>query len=160
MKTLYLLRHSGTLSTSPTGRDVDRRLSPEGIRDAETTAQFIAGASPPPEAVFTSPAARARETSAFVSSKIIIRETVVPEIYEASTGTLADVVRSIDGGIDAALLVGHNPGFASLVEFFTGATVSMRSPAVAKIEFDIDDWKKAERYKAELADLYSPAVSI
>lgn len=160
MKTLYLLRHSGTLSTSASGRDIDRRLSPDGIRDAEIVAEFIVGSSPLPQAVFTSPAARARETSAFVTSKINMQETVVREIYEASTGSLVEIVRSVGKGIDAALLVGHNPGFASLVEFFTSASVSMRSPSLATLEFDIDDWQNAERYKARLADLYSPAVSI
>lgn len=160
MKTLYLLRHSGTLSTSTSGRDIDRGLSPDGIRDAEIIAEYIVGSSPRPQAVFISPAARARKTSAFVTSKIHMLETIVPEIYEASTGALFEIVRSIDGGIDTALMVGHNPGFASLVEFFTEAAVSMNAPAVAKIEFDIDDWRNAERYKAELADLYSPVMRI
>lgn len=156
MKTLYLLRHSGTLSTSASGRDIDRRLSPDGIRDGEIISAFIAGSSPLPQVILTSPATRARETAAFVTARVNIPEVVVTEIYEAFTGTIVDVVRAIDQGIDAALMVGHNPGFASLVEFFTGASVSMRSPAVAKIEFEIDDWKNAERHDARLADLYSP----
>ncbi len=160
MRTLYLLRHSGTLSTSATGRDIDRRLSPDGIRNAEAVAEHIAGSSPLPQVILTSPATRARETAAFVTAKIDVRETIIPEIYEASAASLVDVVRSITGSIDAALMVGHNPGFGAIVEFFTGSTVAMHSPSVAKIMFDIDDWENAERHAGRLADLYSPAVSI
>lgn len=160
MRTLYLLRHSGTLSTGATGRDIDRRLSPDGIHDAEAVAQHIAGSSPLPQVILTSPATRARETAAFVTVKIDARETIIPEIYEASPRTLVEVVRSIAGSVDAALMVGHNPGFGSIVEFFTGSAVAMHSPSVAKIMFDIDDWENAERHAGRLADLYSPAVSI
>src|SRR5690606_1770018 len=155
MKTLYLLRHSGTLATSPSGRDIDRRLSAEGIRDAETIAEFIAGSDPSPQIILTSPAVRARETAAFAAAKLDIAETTAEEIYEARTATLVDIVRPLGGGPYAALMVGHSPGLASLAEFFTGTSVAMHAPSVAKIEFDIDDWKNAERYYGKLAGLHS-----
>jgi phosphohistidine phosphatase len=158
MKTLYLLRHSGTLSTSVSGRDIDRRLSPAGIRDAETVAKCIANSVPTPQIIFTSPATRARETAAAVTARLPMEETVIPEIYEAPTSTLFGIVRSIDKDINTALIVGHNPGIASLVEFLTGEAASMRAPAAAKIEFDIKDWKDAERYSGRLLEIFSPAA--
>jgi phosphohistidine phosphatase len=46
--------------------------------------------------------------------------TVDPRVYDASAGTLVEVLRELPPRVGTALLVGHNPGCEELVETLSG----------------------------------------
>ncbi|MBB5207720.1 SixA phosphatase family protein [Chiayiivirga flava] len=110
---LILLRHAH--ADSPAGLDdTARPLSPRGVAEAQDAARWIA-AHGTPDRVLCSPAQRTRETLRHVTASTGDIDTRVdPRIYEATPGTLLDVLAEHR---DSArlLLVGHNPGLESLV---------------------------------------------
>ena len=62
------------------------------------------------------------------------------EIYEAGVEQLVDVISRQDDEVGSLLLIGHNPGLESLVEWFSGARARMPTAAMACIHFDSDHW--------------------
>ncbi|WP_425271678.1 histidine phosphatase family protein [Nocardioides seonyuensis] len=70
------------------------KLTPEGIRQAKALAERLA--SRDVEAVFSSPAARARETADFVAESHGVPVSVVPGIQELSVGDWHGSSRDVD----------------------------------------------------------------
>ena len=69
MLSLHILRHANTLSSSVTGKDVDRELSPKGLKQSEVLASFLKMNNLQPEVIFCSAAKRTRQTLKEVQKK-------------------------------------------------------------------------------------------
>ena len=121
MKTLGLFRHAKSGWADPRARDFDRPLSERGERGAalmgahirdfgqETGTQF--------DRVIASPAIRVAETIE-QASKAYGRSFPVEwdrRIYLASSATLLDLLRGIEGDPAAVMMVGHNPGLEDVI---------------------------------------------
>ena len=83
-------------------------------------------------------------------------------IYNASAGTLLDVVRGADDGAPTLLLVGHNPGLHLLVLDLTDGDGgglrnrvenSFPTATLAAVELAISSWTEAGDTSGELVDL-------
>ena len=59
-----MLRHAVAEDAAPSGRDADRKLTPEGAARASAVARGLAGMASGIEAVLSSPYRRAKETAA------------------------------------------------------------------------------------------------
>ena len=86
---MYLVRHGATLNNVADppklqGRRTDLGLSPEGLRQAELTAQLLADR--PLAAVFSSPLRRARETAERIAAPHGLDVTPVEELTEVDVG--------------------------------------------------------------------------
>ena len=137
MKELIILRHAKTLADSESGRDFDRELKQRGRSDALAQAEWMREAGLRPQRILCSTAARARQTAEIVCPHLGIDERHVEHLdalYLASTGDLVRALENHDA--DSIMLVGHNPGLAYLVSFFTGAQEHLTTSAIAHITFD------------------------
>ena len=70
-----------------------------------------------PDEILCSPSLRTRETLApllAMRPDLERRTAFVPQIYGASTGTLARLLDAAFAGSDRVLIVGHNPGLEML----------------------------------------------
>lgn len=114
MRELILLRHAHAESTAPGQSDLDRPLSAEGNAEAEAAGCWLRERALAPDLALCSPARRTRETLEAVLAQVgYVDQRLEDEIYEASPGTLAELVdRHRD--VDRLLLVGHNPGLERL----------------------------------------------
>jgi phosphohistidine phosphatase len=65
------------------------------------------------------------------------------KIYEADTSRLLSIINRLDDGLNTVMIVGHNPGLSSLVQFLTGEWVVMSTCSVAEIEIPFDSWTMA-----------------
>jgi phosphohistidine phosphatase len=115
---LYVMRHGPAEDLSPSGRDFDRHLTPDGRALVLAMAEALRaqrGRDLP--RVLSSPRARARETAAILRAALGPPEGIV-ELHDALDGEhpipLEFVSALAEAGVDA-LLVGHQPSVEELV---------------------------------------------
>ncbi len=155
--TVYLLRHAPAEAARSGQTDIERPLSPRGIEEADAVAEWLAGHTTPKRAV-CSPAARTQQTLQHVVARVGAIDThVEPTIYEATPGELMNVIESHrDAG--HLLMVGHNPGFESLVALLTtgqsGDHRGMPPAGLAVLHFAAD--ATIEPGAAQLNAFWSP----
>ena len=135
---IILLRHAHAESQKPGQPDLERPLSARGVDEAEAAGAWLKEKAVLPARILCSPAVRATQTleRALGAVPATISE---PRIYEASAGEL---ITLIDDNADAPrlLLVGHNPGFETLVALLaTGQSGDFRGvPPAGVAWFEID----------------------
>lgn len=114
MRDLILLRHAHADAASSNQTDADRPLSAIGRDEAKAAALWLQQQGLKPDRVLVSNARRARETADAVLSvfgDVDRRED--PRIYEATSGTLAELA-DLHHDATRLLIVGHNPGMEQL----------------------------------------------
>jgi phosphohistidine phosphatase len=168
MRRLLLLRHSKTARPEPGQRDRDRKLMPRGRADAPLIGAYMARHRFIPDLALVSPAQRTVETWALVEAAFSKTPRIVKEgrIYNASTHTLADIVRQTDDAA-ALLLVGHNPGLHDFANALIGSgDVEVRESLHEKlptsglvvIDFAFDDWSKLHEHAGRLERFVTPRL--
>jgi phosphohistidine phosphatase len=166
MKRLFVLRHAEAERDSATGRDFDRPLAERGRDDARQLGREMGERGLTPDAVVASRAKRVVETLAAVAEGYGPLDADYDErIYDASPGTLLDVVRQADESAQALLLVGHNPGLQELLldladrdERGLRDRVRARYPtaALAVVELPARSWSELRPGGGEIVELIVP----
>ena len=144
MKTLLLLRHAKSSWKDNEARDFDRPLNQRGLKAAPAIGRLIRKRKLQPDLVVSSPAERARQTTQLVIEAAGLKTELRYDerIYEASVARLLGVVSELDDEAGMVILVGHNPGFAELLEVLTGEAHNMPTAALACLELNIEKWNK------------------
>lgn len=141
---LIVMRHAKSDWSTSAASDFDRPLSRRGNRDAPRMALWLADQGLVPGLVLCSPALRTKQTVLAVVEQLNIPEQEIfwtPEIYEAPLDRLLDVLDKYASAADSVLLVGHNPGLDSLVEYLSSTPPLYRrgklmtTAAVAILDF-------------------------
>ena len=142
MKTLYLLRHAKSSWKDDNLHDIERPLKKRGQKAAETIGGFLKKEKIVPDLVLSSTAARARQTTDIVmeAAKLETDMRFDERIYEAGPRQLLEVVRKIEKGKKAVLLVGHNPGLEEFLELLTGTAKTMPTATLSKIVLKASTW--------------------
>jgi phosphohistidine phosphatase SixA len=150
---LILLRHAHAERAQPGQDDLARALSPRGVAEARAAGAWLDAHHALPARVLCSPALRTQQTLAHALGRV--GEILEPRIFEATAGQLAAL---IDEHPDAPrlLLVGHNPGFETLVALLaTGQSGDFRGMPPAGIAwFELDG--AAEPGGGRLIAFWSP----
>lgn len=143
-KKLLLIRHAKSDWNNPELRDFDRPLNERGQRNAPEMAKRLIKNQLVPQLLVSSPAVRALTTAelfagVFGLEKSSIRQ--VPEIYEARTATLLEIINGFDNKYNFIALFGHNPGLSHLASKLTDSQFfDMPTCGVVLIKFPFDDW--------------------
>jgi phosphohistidine phosphatase len=154
-RTLLVLRHAQTEDMRPGSRDSERRLTPDGERDAEQVGDYLREQGIMIDTVLCSSAARARQTFELLKLGDQLdpdRVEIADLFYNAGGDTLVNAVRELPDDCQVALLIGHAPAAPGLVHELTDAATSnpeavaaieSRFPAaaLAKLEF-AGDWSR------------------
>jgi phosphohistidine phosphatase len=111
---VWLLRHALAEDAAPSGRDADRKLTPEGRARASAVARGLAKMASGIEAVLTSPYRRAKETAepAAKALGVPVTETRALEPGHSPDEVLKQLAVS---SWEQVLLVGHEPLLGSIV---------------------------------------------
>ena len=99
MKTVYFVRHAKSSWSNPALDDHDRPLNSRGKRDAPFMAKVLKGKGARPDLIVTSTANRAQTTALHFAKEFDISPGDVmlrPEIYEAYSEQVMEVIRSLD----------------------------------------------------------------
>ena len=150
---VILLRHAHAEAGKAGQADAERPLSARGVEEAIAAGRWLREQSVLPARVLCSPSVRTRQTLEHALGAVEARSE--PRIYEASAGEL---IALIDDHADAQrlLLVGHNPGFETLVALLaTGQSGDFRGVPPGGIAwFEIDG--TAEPGAGRLEAFWSP----
>lgn len=164
---LLLLRHAKTEQSSP---DHERELTARGRADAAAAGRWLLTEGLVPDLVLCSTAVRARQTwSAAAATGDRLRECQVwPEraVYQAHPADLLDVLHGVPDDAATVLLVGHNPGVASLVlglaeaggsrpELLAAAGEGFPTCTLAVLEPVVPRWSDLAPGTARLVGLYT-----
>jgi phosphohistidine phosphatase len=168
VKSLVLLRHATPAPTEPGQTDFDRRLDPEGVREAAAAGRRIENAGiESPTAILCSSAHRTLDTLAALRASLSESAEISSdrELYCAPHLQILQCVREIDDAHASALVIGHNPGIAVLAtslaakgdadamqrmasQFPPASLVVLRLPA--------DHWSEVRAKSAELLAFTTP----
>ena len=136
MTQLYLLRHADAGDPLAWhGPDDDRPLSDKGHKQAERLGRFLAAIGFRPDAIITSPKARAAQTAEVVGGHVGVAVSVDRRLGDAfGLPELERILRDV-GDPERTVVVGHDPDFTDLVGALCGTTgVPMRKGALARVD--------------------------
>lgn len=134
---LILLRHAHADSGTPGQADAARALSPRGITEAQAAGRWLQQHNVLPAHILCSPAVRAQQTLKYALGDLPV--TTEARIFGAAPAELIDLIEE-HATAPRLLLVGHNPGFETLVALLaTGQSGDFRGvPPAGVAWFEID----------------------
>lgn len=157
---LWLIRHAKSDWSSPASSDFERPLNRRGERDGPRMARWLATLDHPATWVWTSDAARAQATAAFVVQGFqSAQPALAPEhrLYDASPERLLDVLKETPPEHQSVALVAHNPGLTYLVNLLSGEQVTENLPTFGVTRFDVPEpWTELAFGAARLELFNSP----
>lgn len=146
MKQLILIRHAKSSWKDPNLEDRRRPLNKRGTKDAPRMGARLARRGIVPDAIISSPAARAFETAQIIAKKLGYRrkKIVVDErVYGASVADLLDVIRGVDDAAVQLMVFGHNPELTELANRLgTRAIDNIPTCGVLELGFATDTWQE------------------
>ena len=132
---LYLLRHAHAGDPADwEGDDDSRPLTRKGRRQAKRLGSFMRAVGLKPDALVSSPLARARETAELAAKALRTDVLVDPRLAgDLGIQRLDEILGELDA--ERPVLVGHDPDFSALVAMLCGASrIPMKKGALARLD--------------------------
>ena len=168
-RTLILLRHAQA-ETGDGVSDIDRRLSPEGRRQAQGAGRELVARHLIPQRVICSVATRTCQTWDLAAAQFgdAARSGIAvdfsDELYRAYVTELLDEIHAVPDDPSVLLVVGHNPAISAMVHHMADPALSSPDlidqarfalPTAAFAVLTIrDQWPHAAFSTAHLASFY------
>ena len=135
VKMLVLVRHGAPEATSPTGSDLDRRLTDSGARSlrAAYPRTFALLGDNPSVSVWSSPAVRALETADVVAAAVGVEDIEVRQSLYAQDGA-AFIAELEESDAPCVIAVGHAPFVDTMAARLAGSCPSFGKGTVAAID--------------------------
>lgn len=153
------------MSNNPAYSDHNRPLSDEGRSLAKQTAELLSEWSV--DQIICSSATRTIETANLLSGHMgkTTQPTSSQDLYlGAPKDYLSAAAELAESDSDNVLIVGHNPGIASLICSWANDHLSIPPATVAVFRLPLDDWsqltKKTDTLTKELAGFVSSGVRV
>ncbi len=144
MKRLTIVRHAKSSWKDSDTPDFDRPLNKRGEHDAPMMGKRLARRQVAPDLLICSPARRAIDTASTIANEIgfpVADIAVNERIYEATTGTLLDLVQHFEDSYEDVMLFGHNPALTELCNALTEHTIdNLPTGGVYCVDFAIETW--------------------
>ena len=167
MKKLILLRHAKSGWDDRSVDDHDRPLNKRGKAAAPLIGRWLAERRHLPDTVLCSSSTRTQETVRRMREALpdLPQPVVERELYHASPSTMRDRLARLPQDCGTVMLVGHNPGLASLVRKMSDGREKRRcrrayerfpTGAAAVLELDLDDWSEIGFASARFVDFAAP----
>lgn len=165
MSRLFLFRHAKAAWAEPGMRDFDRKLSPDGIEEAEKMGQALRARNLKPHKIICSSATRAQQTFDAIDLNDGWRELVTFDstLYSTDAPGYLEVAAAEDLEGDL-MLIGHNPMLEDLAiglgqngndEAYAHINMGFGTACIAIIKFD-GPMKGVQTAKCELEEYLRP----
>lgn len=169
MRRLMLLRHAKSDWSGGGQRDLDRPLAARGRTVAPLMGRYLADHGLMPDRVLVSSARRTRETWELLAPTLPRQPDFAyePRLYEARPADLIAVLEATAPGVQALLVIGHNPGLQEIAAWLTGSGDSAArhrlmekfpTAALAVIDFPADDWRSLAPSSGRLDRFVAPRM--
>lgn len=143
MKTITFLRHSKS-SWDYNVSDIDRPLNEFGIEKIKKIANLSKDQFSSTEIFFTSPANRAIHTCLILSnciSKNTSNIKICEDLYTFSYSDVFDFIKKIDNNYSNVALVGHNPAYTEISNYFSeNKILNLPTARWFSMKFDSNKW--------------------
>ena len=159
MLALLVLRHGKADCDASFESDHDRPLAKRGRRAASLVGEFLHAIELIPDSVITSSAVRARTTVEIAAEAGTWNcgIKVSGSFYDATPGQVLEEVQSETDSTKTLLIAGHEPIWSALVTLLIGGgTLRFPTAALACVEFPIENWRRVEPSRGQLAWLVTP----
>lgn len=160
MKTVYFIRHAKSSWDNASLRDIERPLSPRGLRDAVFMSKKLKSKNVHPDLIISSPANRALTTAKCFAKELNLDEDKIDvknSIYEAYPDDVLQVIKKVNNSANTIMVFGHNPTFTSLVNRFTDDYIpNIPTCGIVKVEADIDSWNEFSDSTAVQTEFHFP----
>lgn len=159
---LYLLRHAQSADKQMGQRDIERELTPTGVKQSIIMGTFLFRQNIFPDIILSSTAERAKATAGLIADtvKVTVDKIQLQEdLYDASTRTFFQFLTQLEDEYQNILCVAHNPAISYVAEYLTKAEIGDMSPAgLAIIKFNIQSWKEVGEGNGELINYVNPEM--
>jgi phosphohistidine phosphatase len=150
---VYFFRHGDAEPGAGVGSDEARPLTERGRQETRAVAEALLRAGVQPDAIFTSPLVRARQTADILQEVFGVAAQVEERLR---CGCTLEQVQELVGeqSHERIMLVGHEPDFGRMVgQLIGGGRVEMKKSGVARVEVE-----RVEAGTGVLVWLLSPGV--
>lgn len=161
MKLLTLIRHAKSSHGHVGLTDIQRPLNTRGLADTELMAGQLRDQKFTCDAVFCSPAVRARETAAGLfrdtasSGKLQTR----PALYTFDMEALYRFIELIEPHINHAVIVAHNPAITLLANDLAFVDIdNVPTCGIVRFELAIEEWVDIAAGTGELLSFDYPKI--
>jgi len=162
LRELILWRHAKSDWSDPNLDDHDRPLAERGRRNAKKMANWIEKQGLKPDFILCSSAKRTQQTLKRLCPDCQTPTQITRSIYHVEFSELLSELAQIPHHHNRVLMIGHNPGLESLIDFLVGHH-SPRSPEVklfptAAIAHFImpTDWSNLQKGAGRLVSITRP----
>lgn len=152
-KTIVLLRHAEAELPRSGQHDIERCLSSSGHQQMKQVGPDLAMRLPSSTLILASTANRTVETARLLVQAVGVDSDAVvldERMYDASTGTLLQVLHALEPHTSSVVLVAHNPGVSTLAQ----TIVIRRESGIATAGYVVcrfdGDWPELAPKSAEL----------
>ena len=160
MKELLIIRHAKSSWADSQLRDYDRPLNDRGRRNAPEMGQRLARKGLIPDAVVSSAARRARETTLALAAETGVPESLIQfeqSLYLADEARLLQRMHGFRDDWQRVWLVGHNPDLTDLANRLSDyETDNIPTCAVFRVAFDIEHWRDLVPGEGRLIEFDTP----
>ena len=143
MKTILLMRHSKAGEGQPSQSDSDRSLTDKGIAAAQKTGICLQSLGLKVDRVIASSAVRTRQTAEIVAAEACPSAPIelLESLYLAPAESFARSVREQPMEHECCVLVvGHNPGIATLMCRWAEQSLDVSTSALAVFQSSATEW--------------------
>jgi phosphohistidine phosphatase len=162
LRYLYLLRHAESKEKQIGQDDIDRKLTPRGMREALLMGTYLYKEKAKIDLIISSPAERAKATAGLVVDGMKWDHKTISysdELYEASSRTFFNFLFTLDDAHKHIMCIGHNPVVSYVAEYLTKEEIGDMAPgSLATIKFAIPTWKEVGEGKGELENYIYPEM--
>ena len=145
MKTITFLRHSKS-SWDYDVSDVNRPLNEFGIKKIKKLSNLSINTFNQVEIFFSSPANRAIHTCIILANSLEIdlkKISIRKELYTFDMFEVFDFIKQIDDKYSNIVLVGHNPAYTEISNYFSeNKILNLPTARWFCLKFDTDSWSK------------------
>ncbi len=142
MKTIIITRHAKSSWESIYQSDFERPLNERGLRDAPFMGEKLAKYNLGIQAIISSTAVRALQTSNLIAPKIGINTVItIDELYHAAPYVIDACITTLPPELNTVLLVCHNPGITAWVlQHSTANIYNMPTCGMVGVKATVDTW--------------------
>jgi len=159
MKSVLLFRHGQAgWENNIFGKDYDKPLTPNGIKDAEKMGVYLSKINNIPDLIISSSANRAKTTMelAYKGGGWKSKINFETKIYGGNPNFLLELINKQNNKYDSICLFGHEPNFSHFISLATEEYQILNTASVAKINFKTNQWKKVRFKEGYLDWLINP----
>ena len=153
---LFLARHAMAQNASNSSNDFNRKLTLDGVKQAELLGDFLLGCEMNNADVYISSSYRTKETAIIAFPKLKITKSMYKtELYLTSYQDLLNFINRLNTTNDIFIL-GHNEGISTLASYLTDQYVALNTASCVLINFNCENSNEISGATGTITSFFNP----